>query len=619
MRETNFIRQNKEKWKAFEEILDSRRRDPEKLNDLFIQITDDLSYSRTFYPNRSVRVYLNGLAQRVFFSIYKSRRSVGRRFFHFWSDELPQLIYESRQAFRLSFFVFVLALSIGMLSSAMDPEFANIILGEDYVDMTLANIESGDPMAVYKERGAFGMSLGITFNNVLVSFVTFVTGVFFTIGAVAMIIRNGIMVGAFQYFFIERDLFWDSFLTIWIHGTLEMSALVIAGAAGITMGRGLAFPGTYTRMQAFQRSARRGLKIMIGIVPIIVLAGFIEGYLTRHTETPAVVRGLFILACLLFVLVYFVWYPVIKARVGFAAVVKDAKVAPPREQQIDLGKIKSSGEIFSDVFVLYRQLAGRIIRAALAGAAAYTLLVFGLYGEAPDTLFVFPTELFGTLSVIEQFFVNESLPVLPVINIVVFGLFTAAVFDRFFIFQAEAGPSPPGRRLLAAGQALLGIFLVQLILLTNAWYTLFLIVLLLPLPLLWIYIMQAEQVPPWRAVARLFFLLSQNYGRMLGLFIILLWMGLLFFVITDTTLLWFFLELVTWIVPLEQAQMDQLTTVLLTFINIAVIHLIFAIALLGMGLLYYSLIEVKEARVLRRRIQSIGAQHQIRGLEKEAQ
>ena len=59
MRETSFIKQNKEKWKEFESILEKKDKDPDKLNDLFIQITDDLSYSRTFYPNRSVRVYLN--------------------------------------------------------------------------------------------------------------------------------------------------------------------------------------------------------------------------------------------------------------------------------------------------------------------------------------------------------------------------------------------------------------------------------------------------------------------------------------------------------------------------------------------------------------------------------
>ena len=72
MRETHFIKQNKDKWKEFERILEFKEKDPDKLNDLFVQITDDLSYSRTYYPNRSVRVYLNNLAQQIFYSIYKN-------------------------------------------------------------------------------------------------------------------------------------------------------------------------------------------------------------------------------------------------------------------------------------------------------------------------------------------------------------------------------------------------------------------------------------------------------------------------------------------------------------------------------------------------------------------
>ena len=153
MRETQFIQQNKEKWGEFENILEDEYKDPDKLNDLFVQITDDLSYSRTFYPNRSVRVYLNGLAQRIFHDVHKSPTSPWRAFKHFWTEELPQLYYEARRDMLIAFMVFVLAFGIGVLSCAMDPDFPEIILGESYIDMTESNIKSGDPMAVYKQKG----------------------------------------------------------------------------------------------------------------------------------------------------------------------------------------------------------------------------------------------------------------------------------------------------------------------------------------------------------------------------------------------------------------------------------------------------------------------------------
>ncbi|MEZ4983506.1 MAG: stage II sporulation protein M [Saprospiraceae bacterium] len=258
MRETQFIRQNQQKWAEFEQTLKDESKDADRMRDLFVEITDDLSYSRTFYPNRSVRVYLNGLAQQVFLKLYRSKRHTGSKVLTFWTDQLPREVYDARNAFRLAFFVFLLCFGIGMLSCAMEPEFAEVILGDSYVEMTRANIESGDPMAVYKQKGRFDMFLGITFNNLYVAFLAFTLGVFFGVGSLVILISNAIMVGCFQYFFIQQGLFWESFLTIWIHGTLEISAIVIASAAGITMGQGPAFPGTYTRMQAFQRSARRG-------------------------------------------------------------------------------------------------------------------------------------------------------------------------------------------------------------------------------------------------------------------------------------------------------------------------------------------------------------------------
>ena len=174
MRETGFIKQNKEKWKEFEKTLEYKDKDPDKLNNLFIQITDDLSYSRTFYPNRSVRVYLNNLAQQIFHSIYKNKKTQWNRLIYFWTDELPHLVYTAKKEFQLSLFIFLLSFAIGALSSAMDPDFPRVILGDNYVDMTIENIETGDPMAVYKQRGEFGMSLGITANNLYVAFFTFV-------------------------------------------------------------------------------------------------------------------------------------------------------------------------------------------------------------------------------------------------------------------------------------------------------------------------------------------------------------------------------------------------------------------------------------------------------------
>lgn len=80
MRETDFINQNKDKWTDLEDLLRKPANDPDKLSNLFIQVTDDLSYSRTFYPNRSIRVYLNNIAQQIFYRIHKSKKQSRKQF-----------------------------------------------------------------------------------------------------------------------------------------------------------------------------------------------------------------------------------------------------------------------------------------------------------------------------------------------------------------------------------------------------------------------------------------------------------------------------------------------------------------------------------------------------------
>ncbi len=617
MRETNFIDQNKKKWKDFERVLDGQYKDPEKLKDLFIQVTDDLSFSRTFYSNRSVRVYLNNLAQRVFFSIYKGKKSPLRRLLNFWTDELPQLVYESRQAFRLSFLVFIVSMLVGVFSSIMDPEFASVILGESYVNMTLENIESGDPMAVYKERGAFGMSMGITLNNLMVAFITFIFGALFGVGTLIILISNAIMVGTFQYFFIERDLFAESFLTIWIHGTLEISAIIIAGAAGLTMGQGLVFPGTYTRLKAFQRSARRGLKIMIGISPIIILAGFIEGYLTRFTETPDFVRGLFIGICFLFIVVYFVWYPVRKARAGFKSPLKDTEIPPDKNHKLRVDTIKSSGEIFADVFAIFRDHYSKVFLLALVTSSLYCLLAFLTAWKLPTEIFSFPNETFGSIRVVEQFFVNENALFLPLVSILVMGLLT--LFGQHFVLRSINPSLTLSRK---AGIAYLGKFLIalmvmQVIIMTSDWYTLLILVFVFPLPILYNFIAQVENNDIGTTFRRMIFLIRNNYGRILGLFILLMLLSLFFFLIVDSSLVEFFFRYISWVVYLEQSMMNELSVVVLTFVSIYVIHLLYLLIISGLGIQYYTLKEIKEADFLKDKIQNIGAGKKIQGLEKE--
>ncbi len=310
MKEVTFIRQNISKWRGAEIVVETAGdSDATELADTYIDVSSDLAFAQTHYPESKITVYLNNLASALHNEIYRSHRYRWSRLLTFWTDEVPRTMWEARRELFLSFVIFVVSAFVGFLSQMLDPEFCRIILGDGYVDMTLQNIAEGEPMAVYNgdpEDAMFGM---ITLNNVKVSFITFVLGVFTSLGTGFVLFQNGVMLGSFQTFFAQHGLLWQSALAVWLHGTLEISAIIVAGAAGIAMGNGWLFPGTYPRLTSFRRGARRGLRIVIGTVPVFVLAGFIESFLTRHTEWPDLLRLIIILSSLAFVTYYYIVLP----------------------------------------------------------------------------------------------------------------------------------------------------------------------------------------------------------------------------------------------------------------------------------------------------------------------
>lgn len=314
MREAAFVQRNKVHWERLEQALSHPRGlaalDGEEAALTYIRITDDLSYARTFYTRSKLPDYLNGLAVRLHQHIHRNKRTPVGRFKRFWTHEVPKALATTRPQMSLSFLLFAVAMAIGALSAAHDPTFVRLIMGDHYVDMTINNIRRGEPMAVYGNSQQDIMFLGITINNIRVALLCFAAGVMAGFGTGLLLLYNGIMVGAFQYFFHEHGVLRESLLTIWVHGTLEISAIVVAGAAGLTLGKGMLFPGTYTRMHSFRSHARTGLKLVIGLVPVFIVAGFIESYMTRHALRfhPAASLSIIILSAA-FVVGYFIVIP----------------------------------------------------------------------------------------------------------------------------------------------------------------------------------------------------------------------------------------------------------------------------------------------------------------------
>jgi uncharacterized membrane protein SpoIIM required for sporulation len=324
MREAMFIKKNAEKWNKYQ---NSPTDNPDETAERFIGLIDDLSYAKTFYPKSKVTRWVNGIAAGIYQSIYRNKKEKYSRIFQFWKYELPLLFKRYHRIFLFTTVLFVLFVGIGVFSSIQNPDFVRGVLGDGYVDMTEENIEKGDPFGVYKDGNPFSMFVYIAFNNIGVAFYTFIGG--FTLGIFTVYIMwsNGLMLGTFQHMFFAKGLGIKSVLVIWIHGTLEIWAIVIAATSGLILASGILFPGTYSRMVSFKRGAKDAAKVLIALVPIFIVAAFFESYVTHlmsqtydkanNTGLPVWASVSILAVSLAFIIWYFIILPIRLHKKGY--------------------------------------------------------------------------------------------------------------------------------------------------------------------------------------------------------------------------------------------------------------------------------------------------------------
>jgi uncharacterized membrane protein SpoIIM required for sporulation len=313
MREIAFIKQNKEKWLAFEQaIFGKAKKNPDEMANLYIQLVNDLSYAQTYYPKSKTVVYLNYLASQIYQKIYKTKREDKNRLLHFFKTEVPLIVYDYKRYLIYAFVLFFATVAMGVVSAKYDENFVRLILGDQYVNMTLENIKDGNPVAVYKSGSHLGSFIGITLNNLYVGARCYLYGVFGGIGTFYIFLQNSLMLGSFQYFFYQQGVFWESVRGIWIHGSMEIFAIVIESMAGFILGASILFPRTYSRMNSFKIGFKNSFKIFLSTFPFTIAAGFLEGFITRYSiEMENWFSSFIILFTLALISFYYLVYPFI--------------------------------------------------------------------------------------------------------------------------------------------------------------------------------------------------------------------------------------------------------------------------------------------------------------------
>ncbi len=306
MREALFIKRNRQRW---QQIQDSPSNHPDEMAREFIQLAEDLGYSKTFYPVSKTTQYLNAAASQKYLAIYQNKKEKSNRIVSFFKFTLPLIIAKHHRVLLITFCLFILFVSIGFFSAKNDETFVRQLLGDSYVDMTLQNIKEGHPFGVYGYGNSFLSFIYIFINNLVISLREFGGGIFLAITTINNLMYNSVMVGAFEYMFYNNGLLENSLLTILIHGTIELSTFVVAATSGIVLAKSWLFPGTTKRIDALKQGAKEGLIIAMANVPMLLIAAFFESFVTRHADMPVWLKLLIILLSLVIVLGYFVVYP----------------------------------------------------------------------------------------------------------------------------------------------------------------------------------------------------------------------------------------------------------------------------------------------------------------------
>ncbi len=307
MREALFIKKNKDRWVRVQQQPPA---DPDEMASDFTQLVNDLAYAKTFYPSGKVTGFINAEASRIYLSIYHNRKEDNNRIIQFWKKELPLTFYRYHRVLLFSFVFFAAFMIIGYLAAMKDDSITRSILGDGYISETQENIDKGNPFGIYEGGNPFYSWLAIMIHNIRISFIMFVSGIFCAVPTLYMEAQNGVMVGTFDQLFAARGLGLEFWLVVFIHGTIEITSLIVAGAAGVILGKSYLFPGTIKRLESFKMGAKDGVKLMVGLIPLFALAAFFETFITRLYNDVSIFTTLIMLSSVVFVIWYFIIYPI---------------------------------------------------------------------------------------------------------------------------------------------------------------------------------------------------------------------------------------------------------------------------------------------------------------------
>jgi uncharacterized membrane protein SpoIIM required for sporulation len=289
----DFIARKRTSWERLTHLLNRTRgglgslsaEELQTLGQLYRQATSDLAVARRDFPNHPVSDYLNGLVARAHGQVYREKSTRLRGIIVFFTHTFPQLFRATWGYTLASFLMFFLPALVSFIISYRDPN-AVAVLMPGLQDVVYDIQNEREWWKEINETGRAASSTGIMTNNIQVTFIAFAGGITFGLFTLYVLMMNGILLGSVagvSHLYDFSDNLWGF---VAAHGVVELSVIFIAGGAGLQLGWSILRPGLLTRRAALVVAARRAVQLLFGCVPLLVLAGLIEGFISPSDVLP---------------------------------------------------------------------------------------------------------------------------------------------------------------------------------------------------------------------------------------------------------------------------------------------------------------------------------------------
>ncbi|MGG4496864.1 stage II sporulation protein M [Brevibacillus reuszeri] len=281
---TSFWHKHKASWAQLEQLVERFDRHPreieandiDQLTHLYKKASAHLAYIRTYDPSNEMTLYLNQLVSRAHNLAYKQHSSSWQQLTHFFGSHLMQLIEKRAGFIAVAALLFIIGGVSGFAAVMVDPLNLYYVLPQGMAEQI-------DPSRLGEGHASINspvVSTMIMTNNMKVAMLAFVSGITFGIFPIYLLLFNGLLVGALAAVYFQSGSSYAFWAYILPHGVIELTAIFIAGGAGLHMGYRMLVPGRFARKYQFLEAAKESAQLLLATLPLLVIAGIIEGYIT---------------------------------------------------------------------------------------------------------------------------------------------------------------------------------------------------------------------------------------------------------------------------------------------------------------------------------------------------